>query len=111
MDQLLLGIDGIICLLDDILVTGKNYQDHMRNLELVLQKLQDAEFTIKRSKCKFLQDSVCYLGFKIDKDGVHKNPKKVQGMLVSPRPTNVDKVRPFVGYLISTENLLIILLK
>ena len=39
MDTILLGIPSTICYLDDILVTGKNDEEHSRNLEEVLKRL------------------------------------------------------------------------
>ena len=40
MDQILPKLPGVVCYLDDILVTGKDEKEHLSNLEAVLQKLQ-----------------------------------------------------------------------
>ena len=40
MDTVLQGIPHGICYIDDILVTGANNADHLRNLASVLQQLQ-----------------------------------------------------------------------
>lgn len=47
---------GIVCLvyLDDIVVLGKTFSDHLANLELVLARLQKANLKLARKKC-----SVC----------------------------------------------------
>lgn len=37
MDQILQGLDGVICYLDDILIIGRDRKDHLRNLEEVLR--------------------------------------------------------------------------
>lgn len=39
IDQVLQGIDSVICYLDDILITGRNTESHMKNLEEVLKRL------------------------------------------------------------------------
>ena len=36
MDAILQGIPGVICYIDDIVVTGESEEDHMRNLDEVL---------------------------------------------------------------------------
>ncbi|XP_041114177.1 protein prune homolog 2-like [Polyodon spathula] len=36
MDQILQGLEGVICCLDDMLIMGKNDKEHMVNLEMVL---------------------------------------------------------------------------
>lgn len=42
MDQVLQGIDGVFCYLDDILITGQDTETHMTNLEKVLKKTPKA---------------------------------------------------------------------
>ncbi|KAL5966000.1 Transposon Ty3-I Gag-Pol polyprotein, partial [Taenia solium] len=44
----------IICL-DDILVFGRDMQEHNANLKLVLDRLRDAGLTLNPKKCHFLQ--------------------------------------------------------
>ena len=59
MDQILPKQEEIICHLDDILITGKNYQQHLGNLKAVLaSKVTTAPTKNKKSKCCFFQDKV-----------------------------------------------------
>jgi len=60
---------------DNILVTGKDDQEHISNLEAVLQKLQEHQLKIKLSKCCFFQDSVEYLGKVVSKQGISTSEK------------------------------------
>ena len=41
MDSILQGIPKVLCYLNDILITGANKEDHLRNLEKVLSWLQE----------------------------------------------------------------------
>ena len=59
-----------------MIVTGKDRQEHFKNLRLVLEKLKDAGFKLNLKKCKFLKSSVEYLGHVIDKEGIKKNVHK-----------------------------------
>lgn len=99
MDTVLQGIPHVICYLDDILVTGKDDEDHLRNLAIVLQRLEDYGFRLKRAKCEFLQQSVEYLGHQIDAEGLHATPSKLQAILQAPTPKNVQELRSFLGLL------------
>ena len=47
MDQRLAGISNVHVRVDDILVTGKDNVEHMRNLRSVLHALREAGLTIK----------------------------------------------------------------
>ena len=62
MDTILQGIPSVICYLDDILITGRNRAEHLRNLEEVLRRLQKHGVRLRKEKCRFLQESVEYLG-------------------------------------------------
>lgn len=58
-------------------MTGKNDEDHFKNLEEVLKHLKNAGLRLSKSKCALMQDSVQYLGHKIDAQGVHTTSDKV----------------------------------
>ena len=78
METMLQGLSGIVCYLDDIIVTGKSDAEHLQNLERVLAKIQEYGFQVCKEKCSFLQDSVEYLGHIVDKNGIHVSPKKTR---------------------------------
>ena len=62
MDTILQGISGVICYIDDILVTGASEDEHLHNLEEVLKRLQSHGIRLKKARCKFMEDSVVYFG-------------------------------------------------
>nr|XP_049692720.1 uncharacterized protein K02A2.6-like isoform X1 [Helicoverpa armigera] len=97
MECLLSGIEGIIFLLDDILITGSNRHQHKQRLTTVLQRLDDAGLTVQMSKCEFFKDEISYLGHVIDKHGVRKSPDKVKAILQAPKPTNITQLQSFLG--------------
>ena len=71
MDSLVQGLSHVSAYLDDILVSGVDEEDHLNNLDKVLQRLESAGLTLKKSKCVFGLDSIEYLGHIIDKNGLH----------------------------------------
>lgn len=101
MDMLLQDIPGTICYLDNILVTGKNKEDHFNNLEEVLKRLMNAGLRLKKSKCALMQDSVQYLGHRIDAYRVHTTPYKIVAIQEAPTPRNVKQLRSFLGLMYS----------
>ena len=58
-------------------------------LEAVFKKLLEAGFRLRKSKCKFFQEKVAYLGYVIDAEGLQKDPEKVNAIINAPRPTSV----------------------
>ena len=97
METLLRDLRYVCVYIDDILVTGTDEQNHLNNLELVLQRLESAGLTLKKSKCIFTATSVEYLGHVIDKNGLHPSPSKVQAIKQAPQPTNVTELKSFLG--------------
>ena len=98
MENLLVDIPNVSVYLDDILVTGKNQEDHNNTLERVLQRLQEAGLTLKQEKCQFAQAKVEYLGHVIDKHGLHPSPQKVKAVQLAPVPKNVTELKSFIGF-------------
>ena len=99
MDTILKGIDGVVCYIDDILITGRNGQEHRNRLEAVLSRLERYGVQLKWPKCSFLQKQVQFLGHVIDAEGVHPSPEKVQAIVEAPSPATVTELRSFLGML------------
>ncbi|KAI2655662.1 Transposon Ty3-I Gag-Pol polyprotein [Labeo rohita] len=72
MDQVLSGLAGLQCYLDDILVTGKTEAEHLSNLDSTLQHLKEYGLRVRKDKLEFFKQSVEYLGHVINADGPHK---------------------------------------
>nr|XP_022910195.1 uncharacterized protein K02A2.6-like [Onthophagus taurus] len=97
MDQILSGIDGVVCYLDDILITAPNMMLHLRRLREVLRRLQAAGIRTQRSKCDWLMNGVTYLGHRIDDKGLHPTENHVEAIRNMPIPQNTTQLRSFLG--------------
>lgn len=97
MENLIGDIEGTCIFLDDILVTGENRQIHIDRLEKVLQRLEEAGLRLKQDKCELFKESVEYLGFIIDKNGLRKSQQKVEAILNCKSPKTVSELKSFLG--------------
>lgn len=97
MEKVLLGSECTIVFIDDIVVTGSNVGEHMKNLRVVLNKLGNAGFTINKTKRNLMQDRIFYLGYIIDSDGLHKYPAKIEAITEMPEPKDETQVKAFCG--------------
>ena len=70
ISQILEGVDGVICHMDDILLYASNEATHDERLREVLGRLQEAGLTLNE-KCEFNKTSIRLLGHIIDSSGVH----------------------------------------
>lgn len=71
MDAILSGLPKVKCYLDDILIHGTTIEECNQNLQNVLNRLKKFNVKINEKKCKFFEDSVEFLGHKIDASGTH----------------------------------------
>ena len=70
MDDILQGMQQVVCYIDDNLITGRDYRDHLNNLEEVLKRLERHGITVRKDKCMFMSPSVDFLGHRIDSEGL-----------------------------------------
>lgn len=97
MDKILAGLSGVGCYLDDIIITGKDDEEHLENLQKVLDRLRQFGLRLKRSKCVFFADSVEYLGYHVNAEGIHPSKARVEAIKTASPPRNMSEVHSFVG--------------
>ena len=97
MYNLLRDVPNTVVYLDDILITGSTEQEHRTNLRTVIEKLHGRGLKLRFDKCQFFQNSVSYLGHKVDAEGIHVLESKVKAMVDAPRPKDVSMLRSFLG--------------
>ena len=100
MDLVLSGIQWSSCLvyIDDIVIVGKTVQNHLDNLQLVLDRIKRAGLRLKPSKCHLFQKEILYLGHRITRDGVATDPGKIDAVRKWAVPREVQRFLGLVGY-------------
>ena len=69
MSEMFRDKQGVVCLMDDVLVYGATQTEHDERLEAVLQTMQANGMTLNKDKCQFSQAKIVFLGQEIDKHG------------------------------------------
>ena len=67
MSTILDGLAGVLCLMDDILVFGKDQKEHDTRLTAALERIQVAGVTLNKDKCEFNKTSLTFLGHTMGK--------------------------------------------
>ena len=97
MSVVLRNLEGVVCLIDDILVHGKTQQEHDERLYAVLERLAEVGLTLNKEKCAFSQKQVKFLGQILTAEGVQSDPDKVAAIVGMREPTSVKELRRFLG--------------
>ena len=97
MNDLLSGLPGVLCHVDDILIYGKDAAEHESRLHATLERIQAAGVTLNESKCQFYQSHVNFLGNVIDESGISPDPRKTVAIEKMSSPTSVTELRRFMG--------------
>jgi hypothetical protein len=87
----------VVSYVDDITVHSRNFEDHVKHLGTVFEKLTSAGFTINASKCNFCRPQITFLGHVIGSGGVTPDPKRIEAILNYPRPRNPKQLKQFLG--------------
>ena len=53
MSDLLRDLEGVVCMMDDVLVHGHTAEEHDERLVCALQRLEQAGLMLNKEKCKF----------------------------------------------------------
>ena len=91
IENLLPGITYVIVKLDDILVSGKNDVELLRNLEEVLKWFSNVGLSV------FMVSEVVYCGHKVTTEGITPVKANVQVVQETPRPQNTSKLKSYLG--------------
>ena len=95
--EVLKGITFAFGYLDDILIFSPDNKTHLEHLELVFQRLREADLKLKASKCNFFKKHIQYLGHLVSGEGIEPLPEKLEAVRKMPPPTTPKEVRQFLG--------------
>ena len=96
MDKILVGIDGVFCYIDDILIISNTVEQHLKILKAVFERLVKYNVNLNKMKCKFFQE-VQYLGHQLCAEGIRPLQNKVEAIVGAPRPKGVSELKSFLS--------------
>ena len=87
----------VVVFIDDILVYSKDWENHDKHLQVVLETLRKERLYAKLSKCEFWLRKVSFLGHIVLEEGIQVDPKKVEVIIEWKLPRNFTEVHSFLG--------------
>ncbi|GBM64849.1 Retrovirus-related Pol polyprotein from transposon 17.6 [Araneus ventricosus] len=99
METVLHGLKSEACLvyLDDIIIVGLIFEEHLHNIRKAFQREQKANLKLSPKKCRFFRKEVSYLGHIISDVGVKTDLEKIKAVVDWTHPETVHVLRSFLG--------------
>ena len=95
-DTALANIEGVLKLVDDILIFAENYDLLFQRIEAVLDRCMTHNITLSKKKME-IGESVTFAGFHVSKDGYSPTKERTDAIKEFPTPKNVTGIRAFLG--------------
>ena len=97
IQQSLQGCEGVANISDDIIIHGKNTEEHDRRLQRVLKRLKEKNLTLNAEKCKFHMTQMVFMGLMLSDNGIGPAEDKVRAIVDVREPQSASEVRSFLG--------------
>jgi hypothetical protein len=99
MNRVFARVNGefIVVYLDDLNVYSRNFNEHLKHLREVFERLRQAGLRLKAKKCHFFKKELAFLGHIVGADGVKPDPDKISAVKDHPVPKNIRELRQFIG--------------
>ena len=102
INQALRGLVDNFCMvyLDNILIFSKSEEEHHQHLELVIQRLRNAELYANPKKCEFFKSELEFLGFIVDSKGIRMDSARVETVSEwrNHPPKTYRDIQVFLGF-------------
>ncbi|GAN11692.1 endonuclease and reverse transcriptase activity [Mucor ambiguus] len=98
MSIVLKGLPRTCNFCDDILIHSRTYEEHVEDVQRVLERLNEYNLKITSKKCQWFQAEVKFLGFLVNGEGIRSNPDKVAVVKDWKTPQNKKALSRFLGF-------------
>lgn len=88
---------NVFVYLDDIVIATETFEEHLRLLRIVAERLRKAGLTISLDKSRFCRKQVMYLGYLLNEKGVAIDSARIQPILDYARPRTQEDIRRLMG--------------
>lgn len=97
MNQVVGGLEGCAVYLDDVVIYSDTWEDHLKRIRALFDRLVWARLTINLAKCEFAKATVTYLGKVVGQGEVRPINAKVLAIQEFPIPSTKKELLRFLG--------------
>ena len=83
--------------LDDLIVFSRTAEEHLHQLCVVFDHLQEYNLKLKPSKCNLFREEINYLAHRVSKAGIQPSNTNVKAIAEYAPPKTYTEMRAFLG--------------
>ena len=97
LDSVYIGLPGVTGIADDMVIFGRNEEEHDRNLILFLETNRKNGLVLNKRKLQFKKEEVSFFGHRWNSTGISPDPKKTESILKMQFPPDKETMHSFLG--------------
>ena len=97
LDSVYIGLPGVTGIADDMVIFGRNEEEHDRNLILFLETTRKNGLVLNKKKLQFKKEEVSFFGHRWNSTGISPDPKKTESILKMQFPPDKETMHYFLG--------------
>ena len=97
LDSVYIGLPGVTGIADDMVIFGRNEEEHDRNLILFLETTRKNGRVLNKRKLQFKKEEVSFFGHRWNSTGISPDPKKTESILKMQFPPDKETMHSFLG--------------
>ena len=97
MRKLLEDVKNVEHYIDDCLVHTESWEQHMKTLREFLERVRQANLTVRPSKCEIGFENMEFVGHEVKKGEIGLHADNVKKIREAPRPKTKTQIRSFLG--------------
>ena len=90
LDSVYIGLPGVTGIADDMVIFGRNQEEHDRNLILFLETTRKNGLVLNKRKLQFKKEEVSFFGHRWNSTGISPDPKKTESILKMQFPPDKE---------------------
>ena len=97
LDSVYIGLPGVTGIADDMVIFGRDEEEHDRNLILFLEATRKNGLVLNKRKLQFKKEEVSFFGHRWNSTGISPDPKKTESILRMEFPPDKETMHSFLG--------------
>ena len=97
LDSVYIGLPGVTGIADDMVIFGRNEEEHDRNLILFLETTRKNGLILNKRKLQFKKEEVSFFGHRWNSTGISPDPKKTESILKMQFPPDKETMHSLLG--------------